>query len=286
MIERLLPSLVDGLLIGVIYGLAAMGLTLIFGVMNVINLSHGSMIAMGMFGVYALFIGPGLNPFAGVAAVAALGLVAGVLVYAVAVHRIRNAPHLSSLLATFSVNLILMGLGTRFLSTNFRNVDYSLGSVSLGPVTVTGTRIAACGCAALVTGLLYWFLYRTRSGKEIRAVANDRAAAELVGIRSTRVLALSFGLGTSLAAVAGGLIATLFPFTVLSGGTYELKSFVIVVLGGLGNPLGALIGGVLLGLVEGAVPLFLDASWVPVIEFALFVLVLLVRPQGLLGARR
>ncbi len=286
MIARLLPSLVDGVLIGVIYGLAAMGLTLIFGVMNVINLSHGSMIAMGMFGVYALFTGAGLNPFVGVAAVAALGLVAGVLVYAVAVHRVRNAPHLSGLLATFAVNMILMGLGTRFLSTNFRNVDFSLGSFALGPVTVTGTRLAACGCAALVTGLLYGFLYRTRAGKEIRAVANDRAAAELVGIRSTRVLALSFGLGTSLAAVAGGLIATLFPFTVLSGGTYELKSFVIVVLGGLGNPLGALIGGVLLGLVEGAVPIFLEASWVPVIEFALFVLVLLVRPQGLLGARR
>jgi branched-subunit amino acid ABC-type transport system permease component len=110
-------------------------------------------------------------------------------------------------------------------------------------------------------------------------------AAELMGIPSARVLALSFGLGTMMAAVAGGLIATFFPFTILSGGPYELKSFVICVLGGLGHPLGALVGGLILGGLEGLIPTFMPVSWVPVVEFGLFVLVLLVRPSGLFGAK-
>ena len=110
-------------------------------------------------------------------------------------------------------------------------------------------------------------------------------ASELMGIPSSRVLALSFGLGTMMAAAAGGLIATFFPFTILSGGPYELKSFVICVLGGLGNPLGALVGGLILGGLEGLIPTFMPVSWVPVVEFGLFVLVLLVRPSGLFGAK-
>jgi branched-chain amino acid transport system permease protein len=129
------------------------------------------------------------------------------------------------------------------------------------------------------------FLFRTRPGKYIRAVANNRTAAELMGIPSSRVLALSFGIGTMLATIAGGLIATFFPFTILAGGTYELRSFVIVVLGGLGNPLGALVGGLILGSLEGIIPVFMQTSWVPVIEFALFVFIIVIRPSGLLGSR-
>jgi branched-subunit amino acid ABC-type transport system permease component len=139
--------------------------------------------------------------------------------------------------------------------------------------------------ALLTTALLYLFLYRTRPGKYIRAVANNRISAELMGIPSTRILALAFGIGVMLATVAGGLIATILPINILAGGSYELKSFVIVVLGGLGNPLGALIGGLILGLIEGVVPVFMKTTWVPVIEYVLFVLILLVRPQGILGAK-
>lgn len=284
--QLLAASLVDGLLIGLVYGVAAMGLTLIFGVMNVINLAHGPLIALGMFGIYLFYANVGVNPLLGLAVVAVIGLLAGLLIYGVAVHRVIDAPHLSSLLATFAVNMIIIGVGTSIFSTSFRNVDYSLGSVSLGPIVVTGNRLVAAAMALLVTAALYAFLYRTRPGKHIRAVANNRAAAELMGIASTRVLALSFGLGAMLAMIAGGLIALSLPFTILSGGVYELKSFVIVVLGGLGNPLGALVGGVILGLIEGAVPVFMKTTWVPVLEFVLFVLILLVRPQGLFGAKR
>lgn len=283
---NILAFLVDGLSIGFVYGVAAMGLTLIFGVMNVINLAHGPIIALGMFGIYLLFTGIGLTPYLALVLVAVAGLVLGMIIYVVAIHRIINAPHLSSLLATFSVNMIIIGLGTAAFSTTPRTVDYSLGSVTFGNITLLGTRMVSILATLLVTGALYFFLYRTTTGKYVRAVANNRPAAELMGIPSTRILALSFGIGTMLAAIAGGLIATFFPFTILSGGTYELKSFVIAVLGGLGNPLGALIGGLILGVLEGVTPFFVDTVWVPVLEFVLFVIILLFLPNGIMGWKK
>jgi branched-subunit amino acid ABC-type transport system permease component len=288
----LIPSLIDGLLLGFVYGIAAMGLSLIWGVMDVINLSHGPIIALGMFGIYLAFNGLGMNPYLTLLLVMAGGLLLGVVIYGVAVQRVIDAPHLSTLLATFAVNMIIIGIGTAVFTTSPRNVDFSLGSISLGGVSLTWTRILAAVASGAVTALLYLFLYRTQPGKAIRAVTDNRAAAELMGIPTNWVLALSFGLGTMLAAFSGGLIATFFPFTILAGGSYEVKSFVICVLGGLGNPLGALIGGLLLGALEGVIPVLgalpgipdIETSWVPVVEFVLFVLILLVRPQGLLGS--
>jgi branched-subunit amino acid ABC-type transport system permease component len=129
-------------------------------------------------------------------------------------------------------------------------------------------------------------LHHTRPGKAIRAVADNRDAAELVGVPTRSVLSLAFGLGVTLACVSGALIATLFPFTVLSGASYQLKSFVVTVLGGLGNPAGALLGGIALGLVEGLATPFMPVSWIPVIEFGLFVLVLIVYPRGIFAFSR
>lgn len=284
-LSLLLASLPDGVLLGFVYGVAAMGLTLIWGVMDVINLSHGPIISLGMFGTFFIFIRMGVNPYVGLIPVAILGLILGVIIYFVAVHRVINAPHLSSLLATFAVNMIIIGIGTAAFTTSPYNVDFSLGGFNLGFTTVLWTRVIAAVIALVVTGLLYLFLYQTRPGKYIRAVTNNRAAAELMGVPSTQILALSFGLGTMLAAIAGALIATFFPFNILSGGGYELKSFVIGVLGGLGNPVGALLGGLILGTLEGIIPAFLETSWVPVIEFGLFVVILLVRPNGIFGAK-
>jgi branched-subunit amino acid ABC-type transport system permease component len=279
--------LADGLLFGFVYGLAAMGLTLIFGVMGVINLSHGPIIVLGMFSIFFLAAPAylGLHPYVALLAVPIMGMLLGFVIYGVAVHRILNGPHLSSLLATFAVNMIIIGVGTAKFSTSTYNVDFSLGSLNLGFVTLPTTRLVAAGIATLAAIGMYTFLYRTEQGKAIRAVANNRAAAELMGIPSTRTLALSFGLGSMLAALSGGLLATFSSFTILSGGVYELKSFVVVVLGGLGNPAGALLGGLLLGLLEGVVPVFLPTSWVPVIEFVLFILILMFKPSGLMGGK-
>ena len=284
-LEALIPSAIDGLMLGFVYGLAALGLTLIFGVMRVINLSHGPVIALGMYVVYVLFTSFGINPYLGIAVSLLFGLVFGVVEYLIAVDRVINAPELTTLLATFSVNLMIVGIATSVFTTTPRAVDVTLGSVSAGNVTILGTHAVAVLVAIVVAASLYGFLFRTRIGKSIRAVANNRSAAELMGIDSRRMLALSFGIGTALAMVSGGLLSTLFSFSPLSGTGYEVKSFVIVVLGGLGNPTGALLGGVVLGLLEGVSTVFIPVSWVPVLEYVIFILILLLRPQGLLGAR-
>ncbi len=284
--DFVLASLTDGLLLGFVYGVAAMGMTLIWGVMDVINLSHGPVIALGMFGVYLLAAALGLHPYLAVIVVAALGLLLGIVIYAIAVHRVIDAPHLSTLLATYAINMVIIGLGTAYFTTSPRNIEFTLGTSSIGPITLLWTRVVAALAALLATGGLYLFLQRTRPGRYIRAVANNRSAAELMGVPSTKILALSFGIGTLLAAFSGGLISTFFPFTILSGGVYELKSFVIVVLGGLGNPVGALFGGLILGVLEGLIPVMMPTTWVPVVEFVLFVVILRLRPSGLFGAKQ
>jgi branched-chain amino acid transport system permease protein len=281
-----LASVIDGVLVGSVYGLAAMGLTLIWGVMHVINLAHGAMIVLGMFIVYFLAKAAGLSPYEGVPVVIVVAFLVGVMLYWVAVNRVIGRPILMSLLATFACNMVLIGIGTALWTTSPYNVPVSLPGVSWEGYTFTGTHIMAAVLAGVIAGLLYLFLNYTRYGKAIRAVANNREAAELAGIPTKQVLSMAFGLGVALACASGALIATMFPFTVLSGNTYQLKSFVVTVLGGLGNPAGALLGGIALGLVEGLATPFMPVSWTPIIEFALFVLVLIAFPRGIFAFSR
>ena len=277
----ILASTIDGLLIGSVYGLAAMGLSLIWGVMDVINLTHGAVIALGMFGMYILFTALHLNAYLLLLPIIAMGLVFGTLVYWTSVHWVIGRPQLSSLLSTFAVNMIIIGAGTAIWSTSPYNVNFSVPGFTVGLYTFTGNHMAAAAAAVVIALALELFLYRTRPGKAIRAVADNREAAELMGISSTTVLALAFAIGIALAAASGALVSTLFPFTILSGGAYQLKSFVVTVLAGLGRPLGALAAGLLLGLLEGAVTPFIAVSWIPLIEFGLFVIVLVVFPKGI-----
>jgi branched-chain amino acid transport system permease protein len=282
----ILASIIDGVLVGLVYGLAAMGLTLIWGVMDVINLTHGMMIVAGMMGLYLLAGAFDISPYFTLPPVLIGGFFVGVALYWIAVHRMMGRPPLMSLLSTFSVNLILVGLGTATWGTALFNVNVSLPGVTIDRYTFPGAHILAAVLATVIAGLLYLFLHYTRLGKALRAVANNREAAELVGIPTTRVLAIAVGCGVALAGVSGMLIGTLFPFTILSGDGYQLKSFVVTVLGGFGNPVGALLGGVALGLLEGAVTPFVPVSWTLVIEFALFVLVLIAFPGGVFVSRR
>ena len=282
----ILASIVDGLLVGAVYGLAAMGITLIWGVMNVVNLTHGALIVAGMFALYISTSALGIPPYLALPPIFIVGFLVGLLLYWIAVHRMIGRPPLMSLLSTFSVNLVLIGLGTAVWGTRLFNVAVTLPGVSWNRYTFPGTHILAAGLTAVLAGLLYLFLYRTRIGKAIRAVADNREAAELVGIPTTRVLSLAFALGSALAGVSGMLIATMFPFTVLSGDAYQLKSFVVTALGGLGNPTGALLGGIALGLVEGLATPFMPVSWTLVIEFGLFVAALILFPRGIFALRR
>jgi branched-subunit amino acid ABC-type transport system permease component len=206
-------------------------------------------------------------------------------VYFIALKRVVDAPELVTLLSTYSVSLIVIGAGTLLFSTTPRSLSVDAGVVTLGPVQLLVSRIVSAVLSLAAAGGLYVFLTRTRLGMYIRAVSNNRAAAALVGVNTTLVLALSFGLGIMLAIFAGGLIGTLFPFTILSGSAHELRSFLIVVLGGIGNPAGALVGGIILGLLEGFTIPFMPVSWVPVLEFSLLVLALLIRPNGVLGRK-
>jgi branched-chain amino acid transport system permease protein len=279
-------SVIDGVLVGAVYGLAAMGLTLIWGVMRVINLTHGAMIVLGMFIVYYLSKTAGLSPYEGMPIVVVVAFAAGVMIYWIAVDRVIGRPILMSLLATFACNMILIGIGTALWTTSPYNIPVSLPGISWQGYTFTGTHMMAAAFAGLIAGLLYLFLNHARYGKAIRAVASNREAAELSGIPTKQVLAVTFGLGVALACAAGALIATLFPFTVLSGSNYQLKSFVVTVLGGLGNPAGALLGGIALGLVEGLGTPFMPVSWTPIIEFALFVIVLVAFPRGIFALSR
>ncbi len=274
-------SMIDGLLIGSVYGLAAMGLSLIWGVMDVINLTHGAMIALGMFGMYLLFNATAINAYLLLAPMIAGGLILGVIIYWLAVNWVVDRPILMSLLSTFAVNMMVIGIGTAIWSTSPYNVDFSVPGITVGEYTFTGNHMFAALSAVLIALLLEMFLRRTRTGKAIRAVADNRDAAELMGISSTRVLMVAFAIGIALAVASGALVSTLFPFTILSGAGYQLKSFVVTVLAGLGKPFGALVAGVLLGLLEGAVSPFIAISWIPLIEFGLFVLVLIVFPRGI-----
>jgi branched-subunit amino acid ABC-type transport system permease component len=281
----ILASIIDGVLVGLVYGLAAMGLTLIWGVMDVINLTHGAMVVAGMMALYLLTSSLGISPYLTLPPVVIGGFFVGVALYWIAIHRMVGRPPLMSLLSTFAVNLILIGVGTAVWGTALFNVELSLPGVTIGRYTFPGAHILAAVLAAVIAGLLYVFLHYTRTGKAMRAVANNREAAELVGIPTTRLLAISVGVGVSLAGVSGMLIGTLFPFTILSGDGYQLKSFIVTVLGGFGNPVGALLGGVALGLLEGLVTPFVPVSWTLVIEFVLFVLVLIAFPGGVFSRR-
>ncbi|HZL60099.1 MAG TPA: branched-chain amino acid ABC transporter permease [Stellaceae bacterium] len=277
----LLASIIDGLLVGSVYGMTAMGLTLIWGVMNVINFAHGASIVAGMFAVFLICRALGVPAYATLPPILVLGFGVGIGIYWVAVHRVIGRAPLMRLLSTFAVNMILIGLGTALWGTVLFNVQVDVPGISIEGYTFPGTHLVAAALTCLIAALLYLLLQHTKMGKAIRAVAGNREAAELVGIPTSKVLALAFGLGVALAFVSGALIATMFPFTVLSGGSYQLKSFVVTVLGGLGNPAGALLGGVALGLVEGLTTPFMPVSWTTVVEFVLFIFVLIAFPRGL-----
>ncbi len=280
-----IAALINGILVGLVYGLAAIGLNLIWGVMKVINLSHGAFIALGMFCAYFIFHFAGINPFLAVILILIVGLILGMISYFIVLHRVLDAPELSTLLSTYSLSLIIIGLGTFIFTTNPRAIDIGLGSIGIGNIYIPITKILTGLFSILFTIVLYVFLYKTWTGKAIRAVSLNRAAAEFMGVNSTFILSLSFGIGVGLAMVAGCLIAAIFPFTILSGAVYELKSFVICVLGGLGSPIGALVGGLILGLLENICALKIPVGYIPFIEFVILVIILLVKPTGLITKR-
>lgn len=279
-----------GLLAGGVYVAVGVGFGLVWGVLNIVNLSHGALVIVGAYLTWLLFTSFGLDPFLTLPIVAILLFAFGYALQRGVINRIIRAPLLFTFLLTFGVNLILVNILLFFFKSDFRSVTTSyLGQgLELGAVVIPYTRLASLGVALLLAAILAFILNRTRTGLSIQAIAADRDAAQLVGIDLRHAYAITFGLGAACAGVAGGLITLIQAITPTAGEPYTLQAFVVVILGGLGRVSATVAGGLLFGLVEvfaqsipGSGSVYANA-----IAFGLLVLVLVTRPQGLLGRRQ
>jgi len=278
--------IISGVLAGALYAMVALGLALIYGVMRVINIAHGPLLMLGAYTTFFLYSAFGLNPYLSIPVTMAVLFLVGVGLQRTLVFRVVDAPELSSLLLTFGVSIALVNLAQLAFTSDLRAVEYLTGSFPLGPFAVSKTRLVAFVFAAAVTGLAFLFLQRTRLGKAIRATSQHREVAMVCGIDVQRVHLITFGLATALAAAGGALLAVIVAIQPEMGQIWTFKSFLVIVLGGAGNYPGALLGGMLLGLIEQGASLFLTTQLSEVVAYLLLVVVLLVRPTGLLGGRQ
>jgi branched-chain amino acid transport system permease protein len=277
---------ISGLLSGALYAMVALGLALIFGVMRVINVAHGPLLMLGAYVTYFLFSGLGMNPYLTVPLSMAVMFVVGMLLQRTLVFRVVNAPELSSLLLTFGISIALVNLAQLVFTSDLRAVEYLTRSFVVGPFAISGSRFIAFLFAIAVTALAFLFLQRTKLGKAIRATSQSAEVAMVCGIDVARIHMITFGLGSALAAGGGALIAVVVAIQPEMGQVWTFKSFLVIVLGGAGNYPGALLGGLLLGLVEQLASLFLTTQLSEVVAYVLLVVVLLVRPTGLLSGRQ
>jgi branched-chain amino acid transport system permease protein len=284
----LVQQLVLGLLVGGVYVAVAIGFSLVWGILNIVNLAHGALVIVGAYLTWWLFTDAGVDPFLSLPMVALSLFGFGYLLQRVLINRVIRAPLFFTLLLTFGVNLVLVNLLLLLFKSDFRSVTptYAGRGLDLGGVEVPYIRLAALAVALLVAGAVAWLLNRTRTGAAVQAVGADRDAARLVGIDLRHVYALTYAVGAACAGVAGSLISTVQAITPTAGEPYTLQAFVVVILGGLGRVSATVVGGLLFGLIETLgqtmVP-GLGAGWANAIAFAILVLVLVVRPQGLLG---
>lgn len=285
--ETFVQSLVSGVLTGSLYAMIGVGLTVIFGVMRIINLAHGEMVMLGMFGAYWSWTLWKVDPFVSAILWVPLLFLAGMAAYRFLVAPIVPGGELNTLLYTAGLSLLLANLALLVWTGDYRTLNLPYAVQPLRPlgISVPVPLFVAFVLAALVTLGLYLFLARTDTGRAVRATSQDREAAALMGIDVERVATLTFGLGTALAGAAGVLLVPSLYLYPTVGEVLVVKCFVVVVLGGLGSIPGAIAGGVLLGLVESLGAVYVSVAYKDTIGFVIFLLVLLFRPQGLFGTR-
>lgn len=276
---------ISGLLAGSLYAMVALGLGLIFGVMRVLNVAHGPLLMLGAYTTFWLFHWFGLNPYLSLLVSMPLLFLLGVLLQRFLVRWVVDAPELSSLLLTFGVSIAIVNLAQLAFTSDLRSVEFLTGSFRWGPFAFSKSRVIACGFAVAITAGAFLFLQKTRLGKAIRAVSQSREVAQVCGINVQRIHMLAFGIASALAAAGGSLVAVMVAIQPEMGQVYTFKSFLVIVLGGAGNYPGALLGGLLLGLVEQVSSLFLTTQVNEAVAYVLLVLVLLLRPTGLLTGR-
>lgn len=284
-LEILLQTLASGVLIGLIYALVAIGLTMIFGVMDIVNFAHGEFLMLGMYAAFWLFALFALDPLLTLPLTALMLFAFGVILYKLVIVRIIDAPMLSQIFATFGLMFLLRGVAQFLWKPDFRSIENSLasGSVKLVGIQLGRPQLVAGVGAVLVTGAIYLFLHRTRWGAALEATAADKEAARLMGIDSHRMFALAWGIGAACAGVAGGLLATFFPIFPDVGANFILLAFVVVNLGGFGSVSGAFWAGILVGVIEVMGGLLLGPQYKLAVVLVLFLAVLMFRPQGLMG---
>jgi branched-chain amino acid transport system permease protein len=284
-LDLLWQVLVNGVLLGGLYALMALGLALVWGVLNIVNIAHGAFIMLGAYVCYYLFSGLGLDPFAALP-FAMLALFAfGYVLQRYLLNLVIRAPMFNTLLITFGIDVVLTLLAQLAFSADFRTINpaYAGNNFALGGATVPFVRVIAFGIAVGLTLLLWLFLTRARLGRAIRATAQNLVAARLYGVEPRRVYALTFALGAALAGGAGGLYGVVSQVNPYIGASLTAKSFAIAIIGGLDSPLGVIVGGLFLGIVESLTSLYIGPTYSDVASFGILVLVLILRPQGLLG---
>jgi branched-chain amino acid transport system permease protein len=287
-IELIANVALSGLLTGLVYGLMALGLSVIFGVVRVVNFAHGEMMTIAMYAAVVLFAAFKLDPFLALVPVAAAFFVFGYMLQTALINPFINRPEHSQFMLLVAVAIIMVNALLMAFGPDARNVqvDYALDSFSVGPLLLDKVRVyAALAAMAIATGLFLFFKFAA-TGRAIRACADNYLGAKVVGLNVKKYYALTFGLGAACVGAAGCLMVLLVDVTPLLGPGYTLLAFIIVIVGGLGSMGGALLGGVLIGMSEALAGLFFSPSAKSMFSFALLILVLLLRPQGLLGRRR
>jgi len=277
--------LVNGLLLGGLYGLMALGMGLVWGVLNIVNLAHGALIMLGGYAVYYLYTMAGIDPFLALPLAMILLFLFGYLLQQYVLNLIVRSALLNTLLITFGLDVVLVYLAQLLFTADFRTINppYAGDNAEMLGVTVPYVPLGAFLVALFLAAALFLFLGKTNTGRAIRATAQNLTAARLYGVNPRRIYSLTFGLGAALAGAAGGLYGMVLQITPYIGVTLTAKSFVIAILGGLDKPLGVILGGFLLGVAEAMTGLYLDPTFTDIISFGLLVLILVARPAQLVG---
>lgn len=279
--------MVGGLLTGGVYALVALGLTLIYGVLHIVNFAHGSLLMVAMFAAWLLYDRLGMDPYAALPLVTLGMFAAGWLVYAQVIGRVSHGEDRAILLATLGVAVVLDNLALVLFTGDTRTVEtqYSFAMIEIGPLLIAVPKVVSFVVSLALGGALWAFMASTDTGRAIRAVAREPEGARLVGIRPSRMFALAYGIGTACLGAAGCLLLPSFYVSPQVGHVFVLVAFTTVVLGGMGSFPGAVLGGLLIGVTESLGGLLLGESLGPIGISLLFIAVLLLRPQGLFGAR-
>ncbi len=282
-----LQVIISGILLGGLYACMAMGFSLIWGVTNLINLAHGSMIIMGAYITWLISTRAGIDPFLTLPASAAALFVFGYLLQRVLLNRVLRTTLFMTLILTFGLNMLLVNVNLALFSADVRSITVPYGAAAwqFGDIRIPYVRVAVFAGALLLTLALHLFLTYARTGRAIRAIAQNPRAATILGIDIARMRAIAFGLGAAMAGAAGSLMAVLYAFSPVAGDGFTMKSFVIVVLGGLGSMTGAIFAGVLLGVAENLVSGLFVPGMRDAVSFILLVAILVLRPRGLFGKR-